>query len=91
MNNLLTFIVMTLFCLPSLGGQPGGYLSKNDSCSYLKKCDSNNSCSDKNDECYSLGVCDDPVCVSEKQACLKECGTTKCSVMESSPLQVNCN
>jgi hypothetical protein len=83
--------LILLLPLYAFAGQPGGYIAKPDSCSFLKKCSSEKSCEDPSDECFQLNACDEPVCLSEKQACVKECGTTKCQVMESFPAQVNCN
>ena len=88
---VLGLITMTVLSVTGFAGQPGGYTAKASSCSFLKKCSEAGTCEDKSDQCFSLMACDDDVCLNEKQACLKECGTTKCQVMESLPLQVSCN
>ena len=91
---MMKFIVFLTLVVSgtAFAGESGGYRARGPlKCSYLKSCGEGNICENPQDECFVLNACDKAVCLQAEQACLMDCGTSKCNIMESFPQQVSCN
>lgn len=62
------------------------------SCADFAVCGAGNACTGAGEHCIVLSFCGArPGCIDPEQACMIQCGTPSCALLESFPEQVRCN
>ena len=99
----MKFLLFTAFFIISIGActntsrppdsPPRGSFLPAEECAELEKCSSETACpgEGKTEGCFR-GLCENEqaVCINEATACQKVCNQDRCTVLESFPMQLQC-